>query len=91
MSTLGAYSRKQFFPDTANKLKPPPQNSMTIEVVRQRVSTVESIYSHAQRYCMQMTDLCAGLSNFGDTILETFFVKAKLFTLASKEVLVQAD
>lgn len=40
---------------------------------------------------MEMTNLCAGLSNFGDTILKTFFVKAKLFTLASKEVLVQAD
>ena len=38
-----------------------------------------------------MTDLCAGLSNLGDTILKTLFVKTKLFTLASKQVLVQAD
>ena len=38
-----------------------------------------------------MTDLRAGLSNLGDTILKTFFVKTKLFTLASKEVLVKAD
>lgn len=38
-----------------------------------------------------MADLCAGLSNLGDTIFKTFFVKTKLFTLASKEVLVQAD
>lgn len=40
---------------------------------------------------MQMADLCAGLSNLGDTIFKTFFVKTKLFTLASKKVLVQAD
>ena len=40
---------------------------------------------------VMMTDLSTSLCNFGDTILQAFFVQPQLFTLARQQVLVQAD